>query len=79
MDDIIFCPFCGESINRDFHYCPHCGTTCKDVSSFDQIIEDSMNRIEKVSFKQGIKRLEKLESELDKLESELDMFLSVRS
>ena len=79
MEDTVFCPFCGESINQDFHFCPHCGTTCKDVSSIDQNVDDLMCRKEKVSFKQGLKRLEKIESDLEQLESELDIFLSVRS
>ena len=79
MEDGIFCPFCGEAINADFHFCPHCGTTCKDVSSINQNVDQLMHRKEKVSFKQGLRRLEKLESDLEKLESELDIFLSVRS
>ena len=79
MEEVVFCSFCGRTIDKDFHYCPYCGTTCKDVPSFSSLVEGSMSRVNQYSLNQGIKKLEEMEGVLTQLEADLDVFLSVRS
>ncbi|RKX77812.1 MAG: hypothetical protein DRP87_08165 [Spirochaetes bacterium] len=74
----MFCSFCGKVLSKEFNYCPFCGTTCKDVLTFENIVKESFDSVEKVNLTQGLHRLERLESHLVELEEELTAFLSIQ-
>jgi len=79
MNEIRFCSFCGKILEVAFHYCPYCGTPCKDLNEFETIVDASFRELRRVRVTHEIRRLEKMESLLQELEEELDTFLAVKS
>jgi phage FluMu protein Com len=79
MNEIRFCSFCGKILEGAFHYCPYCGTQCKDVNEFEAIVDASLREMQRVRASNEMRRLEKMETMLRELEEELDTFLAVKS
>lgn len=80
MEEVVFCPFCGQVVNKTYRYCPFCGTEMrKSPPSFEEVIEASLCEVEKKLLPDTVRRLEHMESVLGDLEIELEEFLSTKS
>lgn len=78
MEEVLFCSFCGRSLEHDYRFCPYCGSACRDAPSIEQVIHNSLNRMEESRMTHGLIRLERLSSTLNRLEDDLTLFLACR-
>ena len=79
MEEILFCPFCGNGLEEDFFYCPFCGAQCRDGECFAEVIDSSFDRLERLHVSHSMERIERIEIQLRELDEELTVFLSVKS
>ncbi len=77
MEAVVFCPFCGQVVNKTYRYCPFCGTEMASPR-FEDVIESSLYAVEKKLLPDAMRRLEHMESVLGDLEIELEEFLSTK-
>jgi len=76
MDEVKFCSYCGKLTSSSYSYCPWCGKSLENKTDISQVLDQSMEKIEKIQLKERLEELEKLETCLDHLEEEIEEFLS---
>jgi len=76
MEQVHVCPYCGKTTEVIFSFCPFCGSRLREVPSFEQIVSDSVARMQHVSKSKVCSRIEKLEEKIEILEHDLDQILT---
>ena len=76
MDEVKFCSYCGKLTSSSYCYCPWCGKSLENKTDISRVLDQSMNKIERIQLQERLVELEKLESCLDHLEEEIEEFLS---
>ena len=79
MDEVKFCSCCGKLTSTCYSYCPWCGKSLENKTDMSQVLNQTMDKLEKIQLEDRLIELEKLESCLDHLEEELEAFLSKAS
>ncbi|MDC7234333.1 MAG: hypothetical protein PQJ58_13960 [Spirochaetales bacterium] len=79
MDEVKFCSYCGKLTSSTYSYCPWCGKSLENKSNISDVLNHSLDKIEKIQLEDRLLELEKLESCLDHLEEEIDAFLAKSS
>ncbi|MDA3955860.1 hypothetical protein [Oceanispirochaeta sp.] len=79
MDEVKFCSYCGKLTGSCYSFCPWCGKSLENRTDMSQVLNQSMDKLEKIQLEDRLIELEKLESCLDHLEEELETFLSKAS
>jgi hypothetical protein len=82
MDSVMFCPQCGHVLIGNSHECPVCGKAITDPPrfeelSFEEAVEGSFVRLEKVAMKGYGKRLDAALDRLEALEGELEQIIEL--
>lgn len=83
MDEVVFCEECHRVLSVEFHFCPYCGHKLSrrpvtendepaDTPSFEQIVDESLDRVQETAREYTVRRLDELLGELVRLEAELD-------
>ncbi|MDR2588061.1 MAG: hypothetical protein LBC67_01420 [Spirochaetales bacterium] len=78
MDFSRFCLHCGGLLEKNFLFCPHCGTELMVRFTPAEIVDDSFNKLECIAAQGSLGRLENCRAALDTMEKELDDFLLKR-
>ncbi|MCR5606102.1 MAG: hypothetical protein K6F69_04710 [Treponema sp.] len=71
MEIVCICPGCNRTINKEFLYCPWCGTcrmNMEDKSAMDAVFE----KMENLVSENRSKKINRLRNHLDSLKEELD-------
>jgi predicted amidophosphoribosyltransferase len=79
MDEVKFCSYCGKLTSSCYSFCPWCGKSLENRTDMSQVLNQSMDKLEKIQLEDRLIELVKLESCLDHLEEELETFLSKAS
>lgn len=79
MDEVKFCSYCGKLTSSSYSFCPWCGKSLQVKTDLSEVLNKSMDKLEKIQLEERLNELEKLESCLEHLEEEIDAFISKAS
>jgi ribosomal protein L32 len=82
MEPVSFCPHCGHVLERGERVCPGCGIEIVDPPrfeslSFEEVVENSFLRLEKVALRGYERRLEVARLRLEELDRELEQIIEL--
>jgi RNA polymerase subunit RPABC4/transcription elongation factor Spt4 len=75
MDDPILCRVCDRLFDSSFEICPFCGAERIPEESFEEIVDDSFERLEVAARGSTLRRIDALLGQLDAMERELDLMI----
>jgi hypothetical protein len=75
MDDPILCRVCDRLFDPSSDICPFCGAARLPEESFEDIVDDSFERLEKAARGSALRRFDVLLEQLDAMERELDLII----
>lgn len=79
MDEVKFCSYCGKLTSSNYSYCPWCGKSLENKGNIAEVMNPSLDKLEKNQMEDRLIELEKLEICLENLEEEIEAFLSKAS
>jgi DNA repair exonuclease SbcCD ATPase subunit len=75
MDEPILCRVCDRLFDSSSETCPFCGAARLPEESFEDIVDDSFERLEKTARGSTLRRIDALLGRLDAMERELDLII----
>lgn len=70
MDFVCVCNHCGKTINREFLYCPWCGTENSEPDN-KAVLDNVFGQLEKKQANDRFSRVKKIETKIAELEKGL--------
>lgn len=72
-----FCTMCHRMVMEDYRYCPWCAADLKKDSSWENSLDDSCGKMERILIKKrNSESLDRIEEQLFQLEEEINLILS---
>ena len=75
MDEPIVCRACDRFFDPALTHCPFCGAARLPDESFEDIVDDSFERMERSHGGTTLRRLDELIARLEEMERDLSIFL----
>lgn len=75
MKAVCVCKECGRTIEKEFIYCPWCGTSRIGVTDNQEVLDSVFTQLEEKQADDRNRRLRKLETQLEELEKDLDVLV----
>lgn len=75
MDDVGFCHHCGKVMDRQFRFCPWCGSQQRGTKDWKDLLDECLAPLEAQEKSHLLDRLHRLDGVLLSLEGELQEFM----
>ncbi|MDR1748965.1 MAG: zinc ribbon domain-containing protein [Spirochaetaceae bacterium] len=76
MQSVIVCRSCGRTIDKEFIYCPWCGTVLAEHEQGAELIQSAIDRLGPVQQKGCYGRIDRMETTLQQIEEDLSLFIA---
>ncbi|MDR2898468.1 MAG: zinc ribbon domain-containing protein, partial [Spirochaetaceae bacterium] len=76
MQPVIVCRSCGRTIDKEYIYCPWCGTALAAPDEGAEFIQTALDRLAPIQQKGCYGRIDRMETTLQQMEADLSLFIS---